>query len=231
MGKRESARELQARARRILWILKKKYPKPRIALRAHSPFELLAATILSAQCTDKRVNGVTKDLFKRYRTVKDYARADIKELEQAVRSTGFYRNKAKNIIGAAKWVIKDYAGQVPRSMGELIRLPGVARKTANVVLSGAFGVNEGVAVDTHVRRVSGRLGLSQESDPVHIEKDLMRLFEKREWGNLSLRLIFHGRRTCGARQPQCVVCVLQTICPSFEILSVSKAKKTKGNQR
>ena len=202
------------RAHRILAGLKKAYPRPRIALTFKTPLELLVATILSAQCTDVRVNIVTRDLFCAYRTVRDYATADTKRFEKAIRSTGFYRNKAKNIIAAARKIVGEFRGRVPGTMEELISLPGVARKTANCVLHGAFGRNAGIAVDTHVLRVSGRLGLTRHDDPVKVEQDLMAVCETKEWGRLSLRLITHGRRVCAARAPQCGVCVLSRLCPS-----------------
>lgn len=204
-------------AEKVVALLKKKYPKPRIALESADPWELLVATILSAQCTDARVNIVTKTLFKKYRSVKDFARADVKEFEQDVRSTGFYRNKAKNIIASAQKILKDFAGRVPASMEELVTLPGVARKTANVVLYNAFGKNEGIAVDTHVNRVSQRLGLSENSTPEKIEEDLMKQLERKEWGDFNLRLVWHGRETCIAKKPLCLHCVLKNICPSKKL--------------
>lgn len=204
-------------AKKVVALLKKKYPRPRIALESADPWELLVATILSAQCTDARVNIVTKSLFKKYRSVKDFARADVKEFEQDVRSTGFYRNKAKNIIASAQKILKDFGGKVPASMEELVTLPGVARKTANVVLYNAFGKNEGIAVDTHVNRVSQRLGLSENSDPEKIEEDLMKQLERKEWGDFNLRIVWHGRETCIAKKPLCLRCVLKNICPSKKL--------------
>lgn len=202
---------------KIVVLLKKKYPLPRIALRSGNPFELLVATILSAQCTDVRVNIVTQGLFKKYKSVKDYAGAPLKAFQQDIRSTGFYHNKAKNIVAAADKVLKDFNGRVPQDMQGLLQLPGVARKTANVVLYNAFGKNEGIAVDTHVTRVSQRLGLTKNTDPAKIEKDLMPMLNKKEWGPFSLRLIRHGRETCIARKPRCPACVLQRLCPSKKI--------------
>ena len=202
---------------KILLLLKKKYPTPRMALKSANPFELLVATILSAQCTDVRVNIVTKSLFKKYRHLKDYARADIKVFQEIIRSTGFYRHKAKNIIASANKILKDFKGRLPETIEELQTLPGVARKTANVVLYNAFGKNEGIAVDTHVSRVSQRLGLTRYSDPVKIEKDLRKMVkDKKEWGLLSLRFIWHGRQTCTARSPQCPECILKSLCPSLK---------------
>ncbi len=199
---------------KISKLLKAEYHRAVIALESQNPWQLLVATILSAQCTDARVNIVTKSLFKKYRTVDDFARADIGIFQQDIRSTGFYRNKAKNIISCAKKVIKDFGGKVPDNMDGLISLPGVARKTANVVLFSAFGKNEGIAVDTHVMRLSQRLGLSKNSNPEKIEKDLMKVLDSREWGSFSLRIILHGRKVCKAKNPQCLICVLNKLCPS-----------------
>lgn len=204
----------EKRVRRILAILEKEYPGVTTALMHRNPSELLVATILSAQCTDARVNIVTKSLFKKYRNVSDFAAADLKTFEREIRSTGFYRNKAKNIIGAAKMVMEKFKGRIPDSMEELIQLPGVARKTANIVLSHGYGKIEGIAVDTHVRRVSFRLGLTKHDDPVKIEEDLMRITPKKEWPSLSDLLIAHGRVTCTAAKPKCPECVLGKLCPS-----------------
>lgn len=183
-------------------------------LNATSPLELLVATILSAQCTDERVNMVTPGLFGRYRTPEDYATADPEELETIIHSCGFYRNKARNIQGMARALIARFGGQVPTSMAELITLPGVARKTANVVLSHGFGINEGIAVDTHVGRLSQRLGLTGETEPTKIEADLMRIMPRERWGRVSDVLIWHGRLVCAARSPRCRDCSLADICPS-----------------
>ena len=172
------------------------------------------ATILSAQCTDKQVNIVTKSLFKKYKTSEDYANADLTELEQEIRSTGFYRNKAKNIKKAGKLLVEKFSSKVPKTMDELLELPGVARKTANIVLSNAFGVIVGIAVDTHVRRLSQRLGLSENAIPNKIEIDLMEIVPKKEWKRITDLLIFHGRNICIARKPKCSTCVLSEICPS-----------------
>ena len=202
---------------KILWLLKKEYPKVKIALTFSDPLSLLVSTILSAQCTDKRVNIVTRDLFKKYKTVKDYAKADLKTFEQGVRSTGFYHNKARNIIASAQKITKDFDGKVPDTMEELIQLPGVARKTANIVLFNAFGKIEGIAVDTHVKRLSVRLGLSENRDPGKIEQDLMKQLERKEWGKFSYLLIEHGRKICDAKKPKCLECVLQKLCPSKNI--------------
>jgi endonuclease-3 len=202
---------------KILELLKKEYPKAKIALTFRDPLSLLVSTILSAQCTDKRVNIVTQDLFKKYKTDKDYAKADLKTFEQEVRSTGFYHNKARNIIASAQKIIKDFDGKVPDTMEELIQLPGVARKTANIVLFNAFGKIEGIAVDTHVKRLSVRLGLSENRDPGKIEQDLMKQVERKEWGKFSYLLIEHGRKICDAKKPKCLECVLQKLCPSKNI--------------
>ena len=195
--------------------LAKEYPDAGIALKYLNPLELLVATILSAQCTDKIVNRVTASLFTKYRTVADYANADLEEFEQEIRSTGFYHNKARNIINAARLMLTDFDAQVPKTMAELVILPGVARKTANIVLYNGYGVTCGIAVDTHVRRLSRRLGLSQSSDPKRIEQDLMKQVPKAKWGHFSCLLIEHGRAVCTARKPKCVVCILSDICHSF----------------
>jgi len=202
------------RALKILELLKKAYPSSKIALKVKNPLETLVATILSAQCTDKRVNIVTEILFKKYKTVRDYAKANEKKFGSEIRSTGFYRNKAKNIIESAKKIIKDFNGKVPETMEALLALPGVARKTANIILYNGFGIIEGIAVDTHVRRLSQRLELSRNDDPVKIERDLMEIYPKKEWANLSNLLIDHGRKICIAKKPRCPECVLNEFCPS-----------------
>lgn len=201
----------------IIDLLKERYPKVKLALNFRTSFELLAATILSAQCTDARVNKVTPDLFKKYKTVEDFARADLKELENYIRSTGFYHNKTKSIIGAAKIILENFRGIVPDTMEALLTLPGVARKTANVVLYSVFGKNYGFAVDTHVKRVTPRLGLSKNSIPEKIEQDLMKVVPPKNWGEFSLLLIKHGREICVARKPFCPKCVLNKICPSYQV--------------
>jgi endonuclease-3 len=202
------------RALKIIKILEKEYPEAKTALRYKNPWQLLVSTILSAQCTDKRVNKVTKKLFKKYTDVKDYANVYKKELEQDIKSTGFYKQKAKYLKESAKMVIEKFDSKVPRTMEDLIQLPGVARKTANIVLTNAFDVVEGIAVDTHVRRLSIRLDLSENKNPDKIEKDLMELFPKDKWEEISDLLIFHGRRICNARNPNCDKCVLNKLCPS-----------------
>ena len=194
--------------------LKAEYPDARIELDWSNPLELLVATILSAQTTDVQVNRVTESLFSKYRTAEDYADSNPGELEEDIRPTGFYRNKARSLRGMARALVEEHGGEVPRTMSELVALPGVGRKTANVVLGNAFGLNEGIVVDTHVRRVSGRLGLTESSDPVKVEQELMRLVPERDWTIFSHLLILHGRRTCKARKPDCPNCILNDICPS-----------------
>ncbi len=206
--------ERQKRADLVLELLKKRYPAIRPHLAAGNGWELLAATVLAAQCTDARVNLVTPELFRRWPTPAALAEAGQEELEGVIRSTGFYRAKAANLIAAAKRVTEVYGGSVPKSLGELVTLPGVARKTANVVLWGAFGINEGLAVDTHVRRIARRLGLTGSSDPIRIEKDLMRLFPKEEWGGINHRMVSFGREICPARSPHCGRCEMAVFCPS-----------------
>jgi endonuclease-3 len=206
--------EPKARALKVIELLEREHSDAKIALHYTNPLELLVATILSAQCTDERINMVTKALFKKYTKAEDYANADLKELEQDIKSTGFYRNKAKNLKKCCQLLVEKYNSQVPKSMEELIELPGVARKTANIVLTNAFGVVEGVAVDTHVRRLAQRLGLSGNDDPNKIEKDLMRIIPKDKWMRITDLLIFHGRRICTAKRPNCAACVLNKFCPS-----------------
>lgn len=206
-------RRFMGRVGKIISILKKEYPKARIALNFGNPLQVLVATILSAQCTDTRVNMVTPALFKKYKTAKDFAKANLAEFQQEIRSTGFYRAKAKNIINSAKIIVEKFAGKVPDTMADLITLPGVARKTANIVLYNGFGKVEGIAVDTHVRRLSQRLGFSKSDDPVKIEQDLMREVPKRDWGTVSYVLIDLGRAICQARKPLCPKCVVNKLCP------------------
>lgn len=208
VGKKEAAR-----IREILERLSDYYPDASCALRHEDPYQLLVATILSAQCTDVRVNKVTPALFKEYPTPGAMARADRKELQEIIRSTGFFRNKSKNLIAAAKKISREHLGEVPDSMEELLELPGVARKTANVVLGTAFEIADGIVVDTHVKRVSNRLSLTQQKDPGKIEKDLMLKIPKEEWIDFSHRLIHHGRRICQARKPKCEECFLLDLCP------------------
>jgi endonuclease-3 len=202
------------RALQIIALLEKEHPDAKIALHYTNPLELLIATILSAQCTDERVNIVAKALFKKYTKAEDYANADLAELEQDIRSTGFYRNKAKHIKTCCQLLVEKYYSQVPRTMAELLELPGVARKTANIVLTNAYGIVEGVAVDTHVRRLAQRLGLTETDDPAKIEVDLMNIVPQDKWMRITDLLIFHGRRVCLAKKPKCGGCVLNKLCPS-----------------
>jgi endonuclease III len=194
--------------------LKSEYPDTRTELDWTNPLELLVATMLSAQTTDVQVNRVTQILFAKYRTAEDYAESSPEELEEDIRPTGFYRNKARSLRGMASALVDEHGGEVPRTMQELVALPGVGRKTANVVLGTAFGLEEGIVVDTHVRRVSGRLGLTQNQDPPKIEQDLMKIVPREDWTVFSHLLILHGRRTCKARKPDCPNCILNDICPS-----------------
>jgi len=207
MNRQERADALTPAFRRV-------YPNAHCELVFSSPLQLLVATVLSAQCTDKRVNIVTETLFATYRTAADFAKASQEEMEEAIRSTGFFRNKAKNVRALAAAIVEQHGGQVPETMEALTALPGVGRKTANVVLGNAFGRNEGVVVDTHVARLSARLGLTKETTPEKIEADLMALIPRAEWTNFSHWLIWHGRRRCTARKPDCAGCEVQTLCPS-----------------
>ncbi|WIG60942.1 MAG: Endonuclease III [Ktedonobacterales bacterium] len=204
----------QQRARAIMAELRTLYPDAKCSLDFTTPLELLVATILSAQCTDERVNQVTAKLFKKYRTAADYANAAPEELEQDVKQTGFYRNKAKNIRAAGMILVERFNGEVPREMAQLIQLPGVARKTANVVMGNAYGIVEGVVVDTHVGRIARRLGLTESEDPVKVEQDLMALLPQSDWLDLSHMLIYHGRAICQARKPLCEQCSLVPLCPT-----------------
>lgn len=213
----ESKEQKLKRTVKIISILKKSYPDATTALLHSSAFELLISTILSAQCTDKRVNVVTKDLFKKYKTTKDYAEANQTEFEQYIRSTGFYRAKAKNIINCCKKLVEKHGGKVPETMEELVQLPGVGRKTANVILGNYFGKAEGVVVDTHVKRLSERLGFSHHTDPEKIEQVLMQIIPKKDWIAIGNLLIWHGRKYCQARKPKCNECPLSNLCPSAMI--------------
>ena len=205
--------EPKDRALRVIELLEKEHSDAKIALHYSNPLELLVATILSAQATDEQINKITPRLFKRYKTAEDFANVDLKELEQDIKSSGFYHNKARNIQNCCKMLVEKYNSQVPRTMAELLELPGVARKTANIVLTNAYGVVEGIAVDTHVRRVAQRLGLSDYDDPAKIEVDLMKIVPKDKWTRITDLLIFHGRRVCTAKKPNCLGCVLNKICP------------------
>lgn len=206
----------QARAQKILEALRTRYPAPRTHLDAETAWQLLVATVLSAQCTDARVNTVTPELFRRWPGPSDLAEATIEEIEAIIRPTGFYHSKAKNLLGAATRVCEVYGGQIPKTLEELITLPGVARKTANVVMFGAFGINEGLAVDTHVKRISYRLGLTDATDPIPIERDLMELFPREEWGDVNHRMVWFGREVCEARKPLCGQCEMADFCPKLE---------------
>jgi len=204
------------RALEIVRLLQRLYPRARCTLDYQNPLQLLVATILSAQSTDARVNIVTKDLFSKYRTAEEFARAKPQVLERDIHATGFFRNKAKSLIGAAKGIVEKHHSEVPQTMEELVQLPGVGRKTANVVLGNAFGKAVGIVVDTHVARVAGRLGLTRQADPVKIEADLMKLIPQKEWVKFSHRLIQHGRTICLARKPKCSECLLNEVCPSAQ---------------
>ncbi len=197
--------------------LKRLYPEATCSLNYQTPVQLLVAVILSAQCTDERVNKVTPALFARFPDAKSLAFAEREELETLIRSTGFYRNKAKNIQGACQKILKDFQGEVPKTMEELLTLPGVARKTANVVLAHAYGMIEGVTVDTHVKRLSNRLGLTTNNDPVKIERDLMALLPQPDWETFSISIIYHGRAVCKARNPACFSCQLASLCPTAKV--------------
>jgi endonuclease-3 len=213
----ESQSTRLARAQKIFAALNRAYPNAHCELNFSNPLELLVATILSAQCTDKRVNLVTAELFKKHKTPQDYARAPQAELESEIRATGFFRNKAKSLKSCCTAIIEKHGGKVPATMDELTSLGGVGRKTANVVLGNAFGINVGVVVDTHVARLSGRLGLSRQKDPGKIEQDLMKLAPQKDWTLLSHWLIWHGRRRCAARNPDCANCELLKLCPQINV--------------
>ena len=212
--KRESIEELKTRTRDIIRRLKRAYPDAKCSLNHSNPFELLVATILSAQCTDDRVNIVTADLFRKYKKPEDYLRVSPRELEKDIQSTGFFRNKTKSIQGTSKVLTEEYGGQVPHTMDELLELPGVARKTANVVLGNAFGVKAGVVVDTHVTRLSHRLEFSQEKTAEKIELDLIEIVPRKDWVIFPHLLIAHGRKICKARTPLCAECPVEKLCPS-----------------
>lgn len=215
---RETAEAKAARTRKIIAGLKKTYPDAHCELNFSNPLELLIATILSAQCTDKRVNLVTIDLFKRYCTARDYAGAPTQILEQEIKSTGFFRNKTRSIQRCCQAIVEQHGGEVPQTMEELVKLGGVGRKTANVVLGNAFNINSGVVVDTHVARLSQRLGLTKEKPAEKIEEDLMRLVPQKEWAQFSHLLIWHGRRRCFARNPDCPHCEIRQLCPRLGVI-------------
>jgi len=210
----ETPPEKKKRAAAIRTRLAKEYPDARCALNFSNPLEILVATVLSAQCTDAKVNQVTETLFEKYRTAEDYLAAKPGELEKDIHATGFFNQKAKSIRGLSRLIVEEHGGEVPRTMEEILRLPGVARKTGNVVLGNAYGVVEGIAVDTHVHRLAWRLGLSDQDDPVKVERDLTALFPKRRWLTLTYLLIEHGRNVCFARKPRCDECVVASRCPA-----------------
>jgi endonuclease III len=222
------SRKLSAKKQRTLEVmirLKRLYPDATCSLTYETPVQLLVATILSAQCTDERVNKVTPALFERFPDAESLAAAPPDEVVELVRSTGFYRNKARNIQGSCHKIVTEFQGQVPNQMEQLLTLPGVARKTANVVLAHAYGINAGVTVDTHVKRLSYRLGITKETDPVKVERDLMKLLPQVDWENWSIRLIYHGRATCMARNPACDRCELADLCTSAGNVTVLSTKK------
>ena len=217
-----SKEDLKGRVLEIINRLEKEHPDAKIALNFSNPLELLVATILAAQCTDERVNQVTRNLFKKYRSAEDYANADINVLEQDIKPTGYYRVKARRIKEVCKVLVEKFNSEVPKTMEGLLSLPGVARKTANIVLTNAYGINEGIIVDTHVLRLAKRLGLTESKTRERIEKDLMEIVPKDKWGRFADLLIFHGRRVCKARKPNCEMCVLKDLCPSRETAEESE---------
>ena len=222
---RETKSQLKERTEKIIKLLKRAHPDAKCALHHSNAFELLIATILSAQCTDERVNKVTADLFRKYRKPEDYLKVPATELQEDIRTTGFFRNKTKSIQGACKILVEEFDDEVPQAMAELLKLPGVARKTANVVLGVAYGKAEGVVVDTHVSRLSHRLKLTKQKDAGKIEKDLMEIVPRKNWIEFAHLLIFHGRRICKARRPLCEPCVVEELCPS-SILKTGKVPKS-----
>ncbi len=213
-AKKESFQKRKKRAEKILKKLEKQKYAPGTALTHKNPFQLMVATILSAQCTDERVNKVTPELFKRFKTPQDFASANLTELKRLIKSTGFFNAKAKNIKNASKKIVKEFNGKTPKTMEELITLPGVARKTANIVLSYGFGKTVGIAVDTHVKRLSNRMFFSTEKNPDKIEQDLLKLIDEKDWPKINSTLIWHGRKICQARKPDCKNCVINKLCPS-----------------
>jgi len=214
--------KLREKVLKIIDLLEKEHPDAKIALKFSNPLELLVATILAAQCTDERVNQVTRSLFKKYRTAEDYVKADLATLEQDIKPTGFYRKKAQRLKEVCQILVEKFNSEVPRTMEELLSLPGVARKTANIVLSNAYGIDEGIIVDTHVFRLARRLGLTESKTREKVERDLMEIVPKEKWGRFADLLIFHGRRVCNARKPKCEICVLKDLCPSQEAVKAQK---------
>jgi len=221
-----SVSSIAARACSVRQRLARRYPEPRTELTWTTPWELLVATILSAQCTDARVNTVTPELFATWNTAEQMAEAEPSQIEKVIRSTGFFRNKAKNLHGAASRIVTEFQGLVPRTMEEMLTLPGVARKTANVVLSNAFGVQAGIAVDTHVKRITFRLGLTDQTNPDKVERDLLKLFPQQSWGAVNHYLVLFGREVCVARKPRCVNCELADLCPRIGVTSPSASTVT-----
>jgi endonuclease III len=219
---RETAAAKKERTLKIIAVLQRTYPNAHCELNFSNPLELLIATILSAQCTDKRVNLVTAELFKKFRTAKDFAEASLPEIEEAVKTTGFFRNKAKNIKACCAALVQRFGGEVPRTMDELHSLAGVGRKTANVVLGNAFNINVGVVVDTHVTRLANRLGLTQQTDAVKLEQELMKFVPQNDWTLFSHWLIWHGRRRCAARKPDCANCEIHNLCPRIGVKAVAR---------
>lgn len=214
-NKKSALTNIKRKAKEIIKRLKKAYPDAKIALNFKNPLQLLIATILSAQCTDERVNEVTKELFKKYKSAKDFAEADLDELAEDIKSTGFYRQKAEYIKSACKILVEKHKGKVPKSMEELMELPGVARKTANIVLANAYGIVEGIPVDTHVRRISQKLGFAKSSQAEKIEKELMEILPKKEWFSFPYLMQAHGRKICIARKPKCEECILKDLCDAY----------------
>ncbi|MEJ2185109.1 MAG: endonuclease III [Gemmatimonadota bacterium] len=214
---RESKKAKKERLAEVVRRLREEYPEPKTALTHHNPYELLVATILSAQCTDERVNMVTPEFFKRYPEPEDLAGARPEEVEDLIHSTGFFRQKTKSLLGMANAVMDRHGGRIPDTMEALVKLPGVGRKTANVVLGNAFGKDEGIVVDTHVKRLSGRLGFTKETDAARVEQDLMELVPRDDWTDISHLLIFHGRQVCNARRPRCEACAVSDLCPSSRV--------------
>jgi endonuclease-3 len=214
---RESRAARRERAGRIFRLLQQEYPEAETALTHSNPFELAVATILSAQCTDERVNKVTPELFRRYPDAQALAAAPLEALEEVIHSTGFFRSKARNLVGMARALLEDHGGELPRTLAELTKLPGIGRKTGNVILGNAFGIDEGVVVDTHVKRLSGRMGFTRETSPEKVERDLMEVFPRERWTLLAHLMIFHGRERCPARKPRCGECVVAHLCPSSTV--------------
>jgi endonuclease-3 len=217
MAKRKSEIDRRQMAQKVVAALRGGYPDAQCALEHKNPFQLTVATILSAQCTDERVNIVTKDLFKKYQTPRAFADSDLEELEQDIKSTGFYHNKAKSIKGMAQAVVSEFKGELPRDIEELVKLPGIGRKTANVILGTGYGIASGVVVDTHVQRLSQRLGLTKEENPEKIEQELMKLLPETEWIQFSHSMIWHGRKVCDARKPKCSTCSMDGFCPKIGV--------------